>query len=476
MNRFDNVDKTEPFSYPKPQNPLPHVPMDSRPFHPLDFPGRTNAPPQLPVEASQRLQNGENKQIIPGYVLTTHIFQAATPRTRCETGPTPSFPMSLSDRKGTIKAVAAELLALRERPKPTVYEAGWPKEPLWIVINRLTSTRFLEMNNKTVGGITMTFMHANGFHKETWEETLKATVAHHPAFNETVDEIWLLDSVNHGDSAVINEGKLGTIFNWLDNARDLIQFLSFYLPEDPGTLLPVCLEPLAERIATERITKGFMRRQPLVAVGHSLGGTSTCRAAISMPHFFSDVILVDPVIYSPHLPAVPQWQLDLLASAVGRRTEWPTRDAALRAFEQVPFFNQWHRGVLEAYVNFAMVEDKEKQCVRLKTSGYQEAVVFAESRVPLEVWDLLPKLDRRIELRWIMSGEENDVSGGENGTPDTVWRRDATVWHRQVNTSNVRMKGSGHLVTQTVPTDLGREIASYVIGRYSSIRGIDARL
>jgi hypothetical protein len=53
-----------------------------------------------------------------------------------------------------------------------------------------------------------------------------------------------------------------------------------------------------------------------------------------MPHLFSDVILVDPVVYSPHLPAVPEWQIKLLASAVGRRVEWPTRYALQLYYSQ----------------------------------------------------------------------------------------------------------------------------------------------
>ena len=46
---------------------------------------------------------------------------------------------------------------------------------------------------------------------QSWEETLKAMVKHYPNFHDTVDEMWLLDAVNHGDSAIINEGYLGDV-------------------------------------------------------------------------------------------------------------------------------------------------------------------------------------------------------------------------------------------------------------------------
>jgi hypothetical protein len=46
---------------------------------------------------------------------------------------------------------------------------------------------------------------------QSWEETLKAMVKHHPNFHDTVDEMWLLDAANQGDSAIINEGYLGDV-------------------------------------------------------------------------------------------------------------------------------------------------------------------------------------------------------------------------------------------------------------------------
>lgn len=47
--------------------------------------------------------------------------------------------------------------------------------------------------------------------EQIWEETLKAMIKYHPSFQETVDEIWLFDAVNQGDSAIVNEGNLGDI-------------------------------------------------------------------------------------------------------------------------------------------------------------------------------------------------------------------------------------------------------------------------
>lgn len=45
--------------------------------------------------------------------------------------------------------------------------------------------------------------------------------------------------------------------------------------------------------------------------------------------------------------------------------------------------------------------------IRLKMPGAQEAIVFSESLVPQETFELLEQLDERVELRWIMPGKES---------------------------------------------------------------------
>jgi hypothetical protein len=68
--------------------------------------------------------------------------------------------------------------------------------------------------------------------------------------------------------------SLTCLVNWQDNARDLLQFLSYYLPEHPGSNEPVHLEPLPSYIANTRRRDGFSHRR-VISAGHSLGGTST---------------------------------------------------------------------------------------------------------------------------------------------------------------------------------------------------------
>lgn len=160
------------------------------------------------------------------------MFRAASPRTKCSIGPTPTFPMDLPNRKQKVKTASAHLESLRSMKMRDEYEVGDSilENGLWVVVNRFVSEKLYlrEKSATDTSGTTMVFMHAIGLHKEvsiasclsnwsificqqTWEETMRAVILQLPGFNETVDELWLLDSVNHGDSALINEGKLGDI-------------------------------------------------------------------------------------------------------------------------------------------------------------------------------------------------------------------------------------------------------------------------
>jgi hypothetical protein len=90
-------------------------------------------------------------------------------------------------------------------------------------------------------------------------------------------------------------------------------------------------------------------------------------------------------------------------------TSFCTRDEALRLFKQAPFFAAWDPEVLNIYIEHGLAPDP-KGGFRLKMSGVQEAIAFAESHVPCEVWELLEGLDDKVELRWIMPGNHNAAS------------------------------------------------------------------
>jgi hypothetical protein len=123
---------------------------------------------------------------------------------------------------------------------------------------------------------------------QTWEET----IAHFLRTRSSgmVDEMWCLDFANHGDSAVLNERKLGGLctshcllhfttwltllrgVDWLDNTRDILNFLLHYVPLRPTCeRLSVHLPPVSTEEVAHRELLGYKDRT-LIGVGQSFGG------------------------------------------------------------------------------------------------------------------------------------------------------------------------------------------------------------
>jgi len=271
-----------------------------------------------------------------------------------------------------------------------------------------------------------------------------------------VDEVWSLDAVNQGDSALVNKAQLGDTIDWADNARDILSLLLYYMPSSATDLAPSpILERVPDSIAEDREQHGYSNRI-LVGLGHSFGGSSMARAAIAYPALFSSLILVDPVIISP---AFLRGSLsNLVQAAMRRRSHWETRSHALNALKKSPFFQRWDSEALQVYIDHGL-SYSPGEGASLKASPYQEAATFAERRVPGETWELLPGLNASVELYWIMAGIGADATEGTINTQQTVWRRPQ-------NSSNVRISSAGHLIPQEAPQELAQTVYEFIRRKY----------
>ena len=72
-------------------------------------------------------------------------------------------------------------------------------------------------------------------------------------------------------------------------------------------------------------------------------------------------------------------------------------------FAATPFFAAWDPAALAVYVECALHTAPDGR-VRLKMPGIHEALCFAEERATFETFELIPALDARIGLRWLVAG------------------------------------------------------------------------
>ncbi|KAG2126602.1 Alpha/Beta hydrolase protein [Suillus clintonianus] len=441
MTMTTSMASTYPFE-PSPQ----WTTINPRPFLPFRTHGGDLEAPPLPSPPRNQLFNDN-------YVVTTHLVPAPCPRLTPDIPlpVVPKFSTNSTERKQGIQQLATEIGKRQESFVQGGLGGEKSEKPLWNCVNR-----YVKRVKDGKKGLTLFFAHANGFPKEIWETTLRYLLSSSTA--SLIDEVWSWEAVQHGDAALVNESNLSGIFDWRDNARDIAHFLLHYLPEDASSeSFPDHLHLLPENISESRKTNGFSSRS-LVAVGHSFGGCSSIMAAVNFPALFSSMILIDPVIVQ-YLGYSSGFQVSKCAAALTRRERWLSREEALRLFKASPFFGAWHPDTLELYVTYGLCKDSQGG-VRLKMSGVHEALVFADRIGSNEAWELLGRLDERIELRWIVPGKAEDKGVmGKEATKVRVWRRPA-------NSSNVVIRSAGHLIPQESPEELAQEISAFLERKY----------
>ncbi|KAH0831137.1 hypothetical protein J3R83DRAFT_13707 [Lanmaoa asiatica] len=255
-----------------------------------------------------------------------------------------------------------------------------------------------------------------------------------------------------------NGGLTIDLVDWLDNSRDIANFLLHYLPEEvEARVLPTRLSRLPASVTKVRGEHGYCTRE-LVVVGHSFGGCTSLRVAFDLPKLFSSFVLVDPVIHRPHTRR-PGYLHQMVLNAFTRRDRWSSREEALQLFQKSTFFGAWDPDVLQLYVDHAVINDSEGG-VRLKMSGLQEGLSFANQVSTWETWELLERLDEGITLRWMVP--EKPLST-RKGTYERVWRRPA-------NSTNVVFHFAGHLIVQEAPFELAHDISNLLLRKYGSTK------
>ncbi|KAJ7172250.1 hypothetical protein C8R46DRAFT_1216104 [Mycena filopes] len=433
-------------SYPPPLKPRPSTGTQHAQLLPIYPPPVSALPNPLPSPIPPRPFPDSR------YAVSTHLVPAAYLRTTplSESSPPPSAPHTASkEERRSINAARAAWVQEQDRRPRGRYE-----RVLWSAVNRYVRKDAAA----PVTGVTLFLAHANGFPKEIWEPTILDLLAIHDG--PVVDEIWAWEATHHGASYLLNAATPLAPCNWADDSRDVLNFLLHFLPSTiTADALPAHLPRIAPEESALRKVRGFPDRS-LFATGHSFGGCCCLWAAATHPRLFTSLTLVDPVILRFGTPSGPPNVPSLMHGAVGRRDSWTSREEAYTTLASNPFFAAWDPRVLAAYVTYGLV-DVPGGGVRLAMPPLQEGLAFEATVSGAPVWDMIPTVEERIPLRWVVPGKAGEPEIGEPGaTRERVWRRPA-------NSSNVRIESAGHLVVQQSPREMAIEIAGMLEGRHT---------
>jgi pimeloyl-ACP methyl ester carboxylesterase len=204
-------------------------------------------------------------------------------------------------------------------------------------------------------------LHGNGFCSQMYQPMLSL-------LNEHFD-LFLSDAQGHGDS---DHG--GKFIGWHQSADLALEALNKHLPK-------------------------FHQQQnktvPVYALGHSFGGVLTALINSRADSPFSQVILLDPVLFPPYLlnsmrllDSVGLYQRNPYAKkALNRRQHWPGRSDVEAYLTDRGMFKGWAPTALQAYIEHAL--HHQPHGVSLKCKPEREAEIF--SSFPAKLWTELAK-------------------------------------------------------------------------------------
>jgi pimeloyl-ACP methyl ester carboxylesterase len=203
--------------------------------------------------------------------------------------------------------------------------------------------------------------------------------------------------------------------------------------------------------------EGFFRYlgQPIVAIGHSLGGTVSLKVAACRPELVSALILIDPGIMPPSWrPWVYTAQktglfrfVPFVTRATNRKRTWPNYEAAWNDLKGKGPFRSWRDELLQAYITDGMVKH-EDETIELACDPVWEGRCLAMA--PYDIWRFVP----RIKVPTLL------LYGARSTTfvPSVVKRFRKDVPHAVIK----ECRETGHFVPMEHPNETAEIILNFI--------------
>lgn len=136
--------------------------------------------------------------------------------------------------------------------------------------------------------------------------------------------------------------------------------------------------------------------EPVLGVGHSMGGVMTLMLAAERPDLFKKIVLLDPVLFSSEIILMQRlmrksgfWRrTDLVKKVSSRRREWPDAQSMEADLSQKSLYKNWHPDALQAFIKGGT--RSTEQGIELCCDPEWEASIFGS--YPRGLWSALRKV------------------------------------------------------------------------------------
>lgn len=207
-------------------------------------------------------------------------------------------------------------------------------------------------------GLPMHFLHANGYPPECYRPLLELLKSQYHLFGMTLRPLW-------------PNSNMDEIQDWHPFSEDLLRFLTDRGPD------------------------------PVIGVGHSIGGIVTLRAAFRDPNKFRALILLDPVLFVPSFLAI--WNSlraiglgnkvhPKITGALKRRRTFDDLNTVFRGYRAREVFKYMSDESLHAYIA-GITKQKADGTYELAFSPEWESHIYLTGLRDFDLWRELPKLE-----------------------------------------------------------------------------------
>jgi len=271
-------------------------------------------------------------------------------------------------------------------------------------------------------GPSLHFLHANGYPPECYRPLLTVLSAHYHVLAMHQRPLW-------------PDAQPGSIDDWHPLTDDLFRFLrSTYSVDERSP-------------------------DPVIGVGHSLGGIVTLRAALRQPERFRALILIDPVLFPPPMIAAMRlirafglsYRLHpLVRGALRRRRVFASREVLRRGYRRKSVFRYMDNASLEAYVEGLTRPLPDGKYELVYSPEWEARIYITGVWRDMDLWRDLPRL--KLPLL-ILRGAETD----------TFWASTARRVQRKLPSAQiVTLEKATHLVPLEQPGKVVEYIQSFL--------------
>lgn len=193
-------------------------------------------------------------------------------------------------------------------------------------------------------------------------------------------------------------------------------------------------------------------QQPVIALGHSLGGVLSLMAAIEEPSLFKAVIMIDAPLLGRFKSSMVRLAKALgiidritpAARSKGRRTHWKSKEDVLRYLKSRDLFRTFTEQCLQDYIEYGLIKTSEGY--RLRFDRHVEYLIYRT--IPHS----LKHYEGRLTVPTVL------IYGDKSSVVDKL---DISYMKNQYNISSYKMKGT-HMLPMEYPDLLAKKIVKIV--------------